>query len=245
VDKDYLKNIKLIEGRQDDTNEEETSSADDSADTAANDTAKIQATLRKVREEKSAFEKQLKELKRQFADIDVEEYRQLKAGTKKEQTAKEAYEAQLSAKDREAQTWKTKYAETKKQEAIALAFRKAGGRDEEEDGITFSQLMYNTVSSRVALDDNDRIIVVDEDGNEAFDDKGDKITLEKLMKSLAKKGATKYFFKPESKASGYGVEGTKREYAGKSKDQIKREILSDTKMAPAQKLALAREYGIE
>ena len=188
--------------------------------TPPKDTTALKNALTKEQERTKKFEQQLNALQKAFEGIDPQKYKELQAAQKaaleeseKAQqaiaAARSEVEAEYTAKLNAEKQLLLQQQQTSKQlesqlqdllkrnqaeKAFALANGRSGGG---EDGITFFDTFYNTVSGLLKLDESGALFVTGADGN--------PIAVKDYFQSLASHPVYGHYFQPQNDNKGSGM----------------------------------------
>lgn len=218
----------------------------------------VKRTIDKERQRARDAEKAYKELKSQFADVDIEEYKALReAAGKQKKTETETItkqQKQIEALTQQLTTYRQRYEDLVVGSEISAAFNEMGGKASTANSIGYQKIVEKIVRDQVRYDvdedGNGRLIVLDERGGERVDSKGRVVTLKGLIGQLREDDALSYCFNPDNPNAGNGGLGSPNNRvssnrSGKSAAQLQREIINDPTLTPEQKLARAAEYGLK
>lgn len=242
-------------GNSEDLDNEDSAAAARKDDEQLGDTGK--KALENERRARKELEQKLAELSQKYKDIDPEEVARMKAtAEERERTeleekkrydevinrTKAKHESEITAERALTVKLRSQLEETKIEQAITEAFFAADGKMGGADGVgtkDFAAMLLSQVRSRIAIDDDGDVIVIDSNGDREFNPETAKpMTVEELMNECRTKGATRILFNPIDKAQGGGAYSN---VSRKARDQISAEL---AKLAPSARIARARELGL-
>jgi hypothetical protein len=226
----------------------------DPADTTSNDEGARKAIERERQARKDAV-RALKEYQAQFEGIDPEEIKTLRESKDKaeksaqEQLTKAQKQQEIIVQERD--TYKNLYIGVLTENQIASAYSELGGQGV-ESGVSGMQVIARFLRDEIRFEPNEkgtggRIVIVDENGDERLDKKGNTVTLRARMAELKEEGAFAHYFAPNNdKANGMGmppVRGTGKRPP--NANSLRQQIISDTTLTPMEKIAKAQALGLE
>ncbi|MEH1808512.1 hypothetical protein [Nostoc sp.] len=224
---------------------------------------KILNTAQATRKERDAVAQKAKELETQVAElsgnlekikgIDPAKYKELEiiAANYEENKLekdrnfaelKERWTGEKTALQQENQQLK----ESNRQQAIVNTLEKSfyatGGKSgKDDDGLTYFDLIRDRAANYIVLDDQGRITIIDpKDKTPLKDTKGVSFTVDDLMLKLRSGGPTASLFDPIGNGAGSGM--TRSQHGTQNVAMMREQLM---KLPPAERLAKARQLGIE
>lgn len=220
----------MVEGEELDLNNQETDTDDNNLDDILEEKPLekpgIEA-LRKERKRAKEYENQLRSLREQYQDIDLEEYKKLKEQKEQAEQQKlidekrwEEYSKKLKKENASVTEQNKKlqqsYQKLQMQTELHKYYAKHGGIDEmSNDGHSSYDLVFEALIKRVQRNEDGSYMVLTRDGFEDKDEENRPKTLDKLMEEYVNDSFWGKFFAPRNGASGGGMMGSARSANGK------------------------------